>query len=70
MEFKDVVKAHPLTPSVAATPEALSSKMGAVVAAVAKLSAASYPFIKNVDWTSDVYEGLAGRLTIRGDESH
>jgi len=55
LEFKDVVKAHPITPSVAATPAGLSSKLEAVGAAAAKLSAASYPFIKDVDWTSDVY---------------
>ena len=48
LEFKDVVKAHPITPSVAATPAALSSKLEAVGAAAAKLSAASYPFMKDV----------------------
>merc|ERR1712196_690660 len=41
MAFKDVVKANPITP----TEPTVSSK----------LSAASYPFIQDVDWTSDVY---------------
>jgi len=39
MNFKDVVKAHPINPTAASTPAALSSK-------------ASYPFITDVDWTS------------------
>lgn len=55
LEFKDVVKAHPITPSVAETPVALTSKLGAVEAAASKLSAASYNFLKQVDWTSNVY---------------
>merc|ERR1711930_45159 len=46
MEFKDVVKAHPITAKVADTPAAISSKLGAIDGAAAKLSAASYPFIK------------------------
>jgi len=55
MEFKDVVKAHPITPKVAETSAALSSKLGAIDAAANKLSSASYPFIKDVDWTSDLF---------------
>merc|ERR1712179_855018 len=55
LEFKDVVKANPITPSTPSTPAALSAKLPAVEAAAAKLSAASYPFIKDVDWTSDIY---------------
>merc|ERR1711972_313474 len=54
MEFKDVVKAHPITPAAASTPAALSGKLGAIDAAAGKLSAAAYPFLKDVDWTSDV----------------
>merc|ERR1711988_692137 len=55
LEFKDVVKANPITPTVADTPAAISSKLGPIDAAAKKLSAASYPFIKDVDWTSDLY---------------
>lgn len=51
MEFKDVVKANPI--SHAETP------MGAIDPAIAKaaatLSAKSYPLIQKVDWTSDIY---------------
>jgi len=54
MDFKDVVKAHPITPSAAATPAALSGKLGAIDAAAAKLSSASYPLIGDVDWSSDL----------------
>merc|ERR1711979_54935 len=36
------------------TPAALSSKLGAIDAAAGKLSSAAYPFIKDVDWTSDL----------------
>merc|ERR1712115_448475 len=48
MDFKDVVKANPITPT------APSSKLGAIDAAASKLSAAAYPLIKDVDWTSDL----------------
>eukprot|EP00929_Paragymnodinium_shiwhaense_P078742 TRINITY_DN4083_c0_g2_i3.p1 TRINITY_DN4083_c0_g2~~TRINITY_DN4083_c0_g2_i3.p1 ORF type:complete len:385 (-),score=116.27 TRINITY_DN4083_c0_g2_i3:112-1266(-) len=55
-EFKDVVKAHPITPTEPVMNPALSSeKLGAVEAAAKGLSSASYPFIKDVDWTSDLY---------------
>jgi len=55
MAFKDVVKANPITPQVKETPAALSGKLGAIDAAAAKLSAASYPFLKSAPWASDVY---------------
>merc|ERR1719499_1220087 len=54
MDFKDVVKAHPIAPAAAATPAALSGKLGAIDAAAGKLSSAAYPLIKDVDWTSDL----------------
>merc|ERR1711972_622291 len=54
LEFKDVVKAHPITPAAAATPAALSSKLGSIDAAAGKLSSAAYPLLKDVDWTSDL----------------
>jgi len=55
MDFKDVVKSNPITPSVADTPASVSTKLGSIDDAAKKLSAASYPFIKDVDWTSDLY---------------
>jgi len=56
LEFKDVVKAHPITP--AAVPAAASvpeAKLSLIATAAGKLSAASYPFIKDVDWTSEIF---------------
>jgi hypothetical protein len=55
LTFKDVVKANPITPQVKDTPAALSGKLGAIDAAAAKLSDASYPFIKSAPWDSDIY---------------
>merc|ERR1712241_1431927 len=55
MEFKDVVKANPITPSVPETPAALAGKLGSIDSAAAKLTAASYPFMQSVDWSSDLY---------------
>jgi len=52
MQFKDVVKANPITPNTPATPAALSSKFPAIDAAASKLADASYPFIKEVAWDS------------------
>merc|ERR1712186_135523 len=54
MEFKDVVKANPISPTTPSTPAALSSKLGAIDSAAGKLSSAAYPLIKDVDWTSDL----------------
>merc|ERR1712012_628960 len=54
LKFKDVVKANPITPKEIPTPAALSGKLGAIDAAAAKLSSASYPLIGDVDWSSDL----------------
>merc|ERR1711988_1584892 len=56
MEFKDVVKANPITPTEPVLNSKLTeAKLDAVGKAAAKLSAKSYPFIQDVDWTSDLY---------------
>merc|ERR1719263_299953 len=55
MEFKDVVKANPITPTAPTVAKLSAEKLDAVSAAAGKLSSASYPFIKEVDWTSPVY---------------
>merc|ERR550537_1711582 len=56
MTFKDVVKANPITPTEPVVSSKLSAaKLDAVGAAAGKLSSKSYPFIQDVDWTSDVY---------------
>merc|ERR1712190_515945 len=53
MDFKDVVKAHPIT---ASTPASTVSSDAAsnIGAAAGKLSAAAYPLVQGVDWTSDL----------------
>merc|ERR1712050_183516 len=51
IDFTNVVKANPITPSTLAS----SVSGGSISAAAGKLSAAAYPFIKDVDWTSDLY---------------
>merc|ERR1712242_280625 len=49
MEFKDVVKANPITPAAVSAPS-----NAAIDAAAGKLSAAAYPFLKDIDWSSDL----------------
>merc|ERR1712039_635008 len=53
MDFKDVVKAHPITASTPASSVSsdAASKIGA---AAGKLSSAAYPLLKDVDWSSDL----------------
>merc|ERR1711948_250088 len=53
LDFKDVVKSHPITASTPASSVSsdAASKIGA---AAGKLSSAAYPFLKDVDWTSDL----------------
>merc|ERR1712137_904909 len=71
MDFKDVVKAHPITPTSAATPAALSSKLGAIDAAAGKLSSAAYPLLKDVDWSSDLaLKPLPGTGPPQGHRKH
>merc|ERR1712032_200387 len=51
VDFKDVVKAHPITPTAPTS----SLNVDSVGAAASKLAAASYPFAKSVDWNSDLF---------------
>merc|ERR1712079_865372 len=44
MEFKDVVKANPITPAAVSAPSTAQ-----IDAAAGKLSAAAYPFLKDID---------------------
>merc|ERR1712187_400669 len=53
LEFKDVVKSHPITPSPAAS-KVSSDAASKISAAAGKLSSAAYPFLKDVDWSSDL----------------
>merc|ERR1712110_1233702 len=54
IDFTQVVKANPITPSTP-TSSVSGAAASAITAAADKLSAASYPFIKDVDWTSDLF---------------
>merc|ERR1712003_532517 len=54
IDFTQVVKANPITPSTPAS-SVSGSAASSITAAADKLSAAAYPFIKDVDWTSDLY---------------
>merc|ERR1719169_182316 len=49
MEFKDVVKANPITPAAVSAPSNAQ-----IDAAAGKLSAAAYPLLKGIDWSSDL----------------
>merc|ERR1711933_440806 len=51
IEFSNVVKANPIAPSFPASTISGSS----IDPAASKLSAAAYPLIKDVDWTSDLF---------------
>merc|ERR1719410_2151318 len=52
LEFKDVVKKNQVS---SPGPAATAPSGDAIGTAAKKLSDASYPFLKSVDWTSDIY---------------
>jgi len=55
LEFVEVVKANPITPSN--PPSKVSSSDAASIDAAAKdLASAAYPFFQGVDWTDDLYQ--------------
>merc|ERR1712194_881103 len=54
VDFTQVVKANPVTPSTPAS-SVSGSAASSITAAADKLSAAAYPFVKDIDWTSDLY---------------
>merc|ERR1719487_1282970 len=63
MEFKDVVKAHPITPATLAP----SAPNPEIAAAAKKLSAKAYPFLQGVDWNSNLWlenPGSTGPLQV------
>jgi len=55
LEFKDVVKANPQQIGFVPQPSVPAEKLSAIDAAASVLSTASYPFMKEVDWTSDIF---------------
>merc|ERR1719200_13711 len=54
IDFTNVVKANPIAPSTPASTVS-SSTATSIGAASSKLSAAAYPFIKDIDWTDALY---------------
>lgn len=54
IKFTEVVKANPITPSTSPTTVS-SEKSGAIDAAADKLAAASYDFVKSIDWSDELY---------------
>jgi hypothetical protein len=54
VDFTNVVKANPITPSSPASTVS-SSAAASISAASSKLSAAAYPFMKDIDWTDQLY---------------
>jgi len=66
MEFKEVVKTHPISHADTASAPIASG----IASAASKLSSASYPFIKEVDWTSDIFSkplpGVSAKQYLKG----
>lgn len=54
LDFKNVVKQNPIT-AKAAMPTALAGDTSQFKEAAQKLSSASYPFLKEISWNSDLY---------------
>jgi len=54
VDFANVVKANPITPSNPASTVS-SGAAASIGAASSKLSAAAYPFMKDIDWTDTLY---------------
>merc|ERR1711933_616923 len=55
LEFVEVVKANPISPSTSTTTVS-SSDASSISAAAAELASSAYPFMKGVDWTDDLYQ--------------
>jgi len=54
LEFTSVVKSNPITPTTPAS-KLTSGAADSISAASSKLSAAAYPFIKDIDWLDTLY---------------
>merc|ERR1712224_1032679 len=55
LEFKDVVKAHPIKAAAATAPSYPPLDSGA-----GKLTDAAYPFLKDIDWSSNLAAKASG----------
>merc|ERR1712100_340725 len=67
--FKDVVKANQIKAAeMGVNPKLAPQKLDAIEAAASKLASESYPFIKDVDWTSDLFlkplPGVSGKAAL------
>jgi len=56
MDFKNVVEKNQVAKAAVMEPVAASAKISKINEAAAKLAAASYPFARDVDWTSDLFQ--------------
>jgi len=67
MAFKDVVKANPIAPGSydRVLGKLLPDRLEDIEKAAIPLSKASYPFIKDVDWTSDIFTKPLPGLTAK-----
>jgi hypothetical protein len=69
LEFKEVVKAHPIQHAAVES----ATIAPAISSAAAKLSSESYPFIKEVDWTSDIFSkplpGVSAKQALKAVDS-
>merc|ERR1719253_1712450 len=55
LDFVEVVKANPVTPSTPTT-RVSSSDASIISGAASELAKAAYPFFQGVDWTDDLYQ--------------
>jgi len=55
LEFKDVVKRNQVSKAGPVAAKAFGAEQAAIGKAAKKLSDESYPFLKQIDWTSDIY---------------
>jgi len=72
LEFTEVVKANPITPSTYQT-KVSSETASSVNAAADKLASAAYPFMKGIDWTDELYgktvPGKTAKETLKAVDS-
>merc|ERR1719373_173496 len=54
LDFKDVVKTHPIKAEVFTPNQAILTRLDKVDEAASKLSAKAYPLIKDVNWNSEI----------------
>jgi len=63
LKFKDVVKSNPITPAAATGMSSVTGRQ--IDEAATRLSADSYAFMKEVDWTSNLFLKKPGSVTAK-----